>query len=258
MIKKVLLSLIIILNLIAKAHSYELFNTEQLALGIDTYFRADLVSFKNVVDLDSHNKDDHTVYLGIDYSFAFSADFKDSGNKFYIKLERNGPYDYSAPIFIHNTLINSGGRVEKYRNTELLPQVEEPWLDNKLWGNFGLKTGMYVYEVGNGFSLNGGYENYGVSLYQEAQNYFWRLYYCRPDLVYKNHLGPHIKQEEEQGQKYEPNAANFFATDVKIAVGKQTFWPYVGMLADYTSNGKRDNLFTARIKRDLLGTFGTA
>ncbi len=30
------------------------------------------------------------------------------------------------------------------------------------------------------------------------------------------------------------------------------------MLADYTSNGKRDNLFAAPIKRDLLGTFGTA
>jgi len=30
------------------------------------------------------------------------------------------------------------------------------------------------------------------------------------------------------------------------------------MLADYTSNGKRDNLFAAPIKRDLLGTIGTA
>ncbi|MFA6130387.1 MAG: hypothetical protein WC731_05355 [Candidatus Omnitrophota bacterium] len=258
MIKKVSLSLIIIFNFIPKANSYELLNNEQLILGLNTYFRTDLVNFKNVVDLDSHNKDDQTTYLGIDYSFAFSVDFKDTGNKFYIKLERNGPYDYSAPIFIHNTLINSGGRVEKYRNAELLPQVEELWLDNKFWGNLGLKAGIYIYEVGNGFSLNGGYENYGIALYQETQNYFWRLYYCRPDLVYKNQLGPHIKQEEEQGQKYEPNAANFFATDIKFAAGKQVFWPYVGMLADYTSCGKRDNLFAAPVKRDLLGTFGTA
>jgi len=135
MIKKLLLSLIIILSFIPKAYSYELFNTEQLSLGLDTYFRTDLVSFKNVAGLDSHNKDDHTAYLGIDYSFAFSADLKDSGNKFYIKLERNGPYDYSAPLFIHNTLINSGGRVEKYRNAELLPQVEELWFDSKIRGN---------------------------------------------------------------------------------------------------------------------------
>ena len=258
MLKKICFSLILGFSFIPCAHSYELLNTEQVALGLNTYLRTDLVSFKNVVDLDSHNKDDQTTYLGIDYSLAFSADFKDSGNKFFLKLERNGPYDYSAPLFIHNTLINSGGRVEKYRNAELLPQVEEFWLDNKLWGNFGLKTGMYIYEVGNGFSLNGGYENYGVTLYRQAQNIFWRLYYCRPDLVYKNHLGPHIQQEEDHGQKYEPNAANFFATDLKITAGKQTFWPYVGMLADYTSSGKRDNLFAASIKRDLLGTFGTA
>lgn len=245
-------------SFISFAYSYELLNTEQVALGLNTYLRTDLVSFKNVADLDSHNKDDRTTYLGIDYSLSFSADFKGAGNKLFLKFERNGPYDYSAPLFIHNTLINSDGRVEKYRNAQLLPQVEEFWLDNKLWGNFGLKTGMYIYEVGNGFSLNGGYENYGVTLYRQAQNIFWRLYYCRPDLVYKNHLGPHIQQEEGHGQKYEPNAANFFATDLKITAGKQAFWPYIGMLADYTSSGKRDNLFAAPIKRDLLGTFGTA
>ncbi len=237
---------------------YEFINTEQLTLGLDTYLRTDLVSWKNVVGLDSHNRDDKTAYLGIDYSFALSADFKDTKNKFYLKLERNGPYDYSAPLFIHNTLINSGGRVEKYRNTELLPQIEEFWLDTHLTQHWGLKAGAYVYEVGNGFSLNGGYENYGFTLYQETQNYLWRFYYCRPDLIYKIRLGPKIQQEVEQGQKYESNAANFFATDVKITSGAQTFWPYLGMLADYTSNGKRDNLFATPVKKDLLGTFGFA
>ncbi|MFH1191094.1 MAG: hypothetical protein V1670_02730, partial [Candidatus Omnitrophota bacterium] len=194
----------------------------------------------------------------IDYSFAINGELKNSPNKFYFKLERNGPYDYSAPFFIHNTLINSGGRIEKYRNAQLLPQVEEFWWDTNVWSNFGFKAGMYSYEVGNGFSLNGGYENYGVTLYRQAQNVFWRMYYCRPDLAYKYALGPHIPQEENHDQKYEPNAANFFATDVKITAGAQTFWPYAGMLADYTSNGKRDNLFAAPINRDLLGTFGAA
>jgi hypothetical protein len=256
--KRICFFLILALSPVSVANGYELLNTEQLALGLGTYLRTDLVSFKNVVDLDSHNKNSRSTYLGIDYSFALTGEFKDSGDQFYLKLERNGPYDYDAPIFIQNKLINSGGQIEKYRNAELLPQVEEFWLDNKLGDNFGLKTGLYVYEVGNGFSLNGGYENYGVTLYRQTQNIFWRLYYCRPDLVYKNPLGPRTPQEEDQGQKYEPNAANFFAADLKITVDKQTFWPYVGMLADYTSNGKRDNLFAAPINRDLLGTFGTA
>ena len=256
--KRICLALILTLSIISFAHSYEFLNTEQLALALDTYLRTDLVSFKNVVDLDSRNKDDHTAYLGIDYSFAFNVDFKDSQNKFYFKLERNGPYDYSAPLFIHNTLVNSGGPVERYRGLELLPQVEEFWLDSKLFDKYRFKAGLYIYEVGNGFALNGNYENYGVTLYKETQNLLWRIYYCKPDLVYLNHLGPYIEQEEEQGQNYEPNAANFFATDAKITTGKQTFWPYVGMLADYTANGKRDNLFAAPINRDFLGTVGTA
>ena len=258
MIKKICFSFILASSIISSVYGYELLNTGQLSLALSTYFRADLVSFKNVVDLDSHNKDDHTAYLGIDYSLALKADFKDSGNKFYFKLERNGPYDYSAPVFIHNTLINSGGRVERYRDSELLPQVEEFWLDSKLFDRYRVKAGLYAYEVGNGFSLSGNYENYGFTIYKETQNLIWRLYYCKPDLVYKNHLGPHIKQDQEQGQRYEPNAANFFAADTKITLDKQTFWPYVGMLADYTSEGKRDNLFVTPVNRDFLGTLGTA
>lgn len=255
---KIWLLPVLILSLVSSAYSYELLNTEQLALQLDSYTRLDLVTWKNVVGLDSHNRDDRTTYLGIDYSLAFDVEFKGSGSKVYLKLERNGPYDYDAPLFVHNKLVTSGGQIEKYRNSELLPQVEEFWLDNKLWGNFGLKAGLYIYEVGNGFSLNGSYENYGATFYYQTPDIFWRLYYCRPDLVYKNILGPHVKQEEEQGQDYEPNAANFFSTDVKITSGKQTFWPYVGMLADYTSSGKRYNLYAAPVKRDLLGTFGTA
>ncbi len=258
MFKRACFQLILALAFSSTVHGYELLDSSQLTLSLDTYLRTDLVSFKNVVDLDSHNKLDQTTYLGIDYSFALTGEFKDSGNKFYLKLERNGPYDYDAPLFIHHTLNTSGGNIEEYRNAQLLPQVEEFWLDTKLGSNFGLKAGMFIYEVGNGLSLNGGYENYGASFYYQTPDVFWRLYYCRPDLVYKNILGPYIPQEEVQGQTYEPNAANFFATDVKITAGKQTFWPYLGMLADYTSAGKRDNLFSTPVKKDLLGTLGLA
>ncbi|MFA5092378.1 MAG: hypothetical protein WC543_00280 [Candidatus Omnitrophota bacterium] len=258
MLKKFSFFIIFIFSFVSSAYAYELVNTQQLGLTLDTYFRADLVSFKNVVTLDSHNADDHTTYLGIDYSFALGADFKDSGNKAYIKLERNGPYDYSAPLFIHNTLYTSVGQVEKYRGVELLPQVEEFWYDAKLLDSLRVKAGLFIYEVGNGFALNGNYENYGFTVYQETQDLLWRFYYCRPDLIYKYRLGPHVPQEKAEGQKYEPNAANFFATDAKLVAGKQTFWPYLGMLADYTSAGKRDNIFVTPVDRDLLGTIGAA
>ena len=259
MLKNFYLSLILLVSWVSFAFGYELANTPQLGLTLDTYLRTDLVSFKNVVNLDSHNKDDQTTYLGIDYSFALSADFKESGNKAYLKLERNGPYDYDAPLFIHNTLYTSVGQVEKYHGVELLPQIEEFWYDAKLVDSFRFKVGSYVYEVGNGFALNGNYENYGFTFYKETQDLFWRFYYCRPDLIYKYSLGPHVSQEKSQGEKYEPNAANFFATDAKIVAGKQTFWPYLGMLADYTSAGKRgDNIFAAPVDRDLLGTLGAS
>lgn len=234
-----------------------LLETKDFALSMDTYLRNDLVTLKNFVDLDSANSDDTTTYLGIDYSLAFLSEFKNRNAKFYLKLERNGPFDYDAPLFVHNTL-NSSGVIEKYRNDELLPQLEEFWLDIPLRDSLRFKSGLYTYGVGNGFALNGSYENYGFTLYQELKNATWRIYYCRPDIVYKNHLGPRIRQEEEQGIDYEHNATNFFATDVKFEAGKNTLWPYLGVLADYTSSGKRTNVFSAPIKKDILGTLGLA
>jgi hypothetical protein len=232
--------------------------TENFIFSIEGYLRNDLVSFKNITGLDSRNSDDATTYLGIDYNLAFRFESKDGGPKLYLKLERNGPFDYDAPLFVHNTLMNSGGAIERYRGKELLPQVEEFWIDAPVLSTLRFKSGLYSYEVGNGFSLNGGYENYGLTIYRKSDNFSWRFYYCRPDVVYKNRLGPYIRQEEEQGIKYEHGASNFFALDVKTEAGKNSFQPYVGVLSDYTSPGKRDNVFSAPIKRDLLGTLGIA
>jgi len=58
---------------------------------MESYLRTDVISFKNVVDLDSANSQDSTTYLGIDYSLGFNLDFKQEGPRFYLKLERNGP-----------------------------------------------------------------------------------------------------------------------------------------------------------------------
>jgi hypothetical protein len=258
MLSKILISLAGILLITQFCYGACLWETDQFVLSVDTYLRTDLVSFKNVVDLDSSNSDDSTTYLGIDYSLGVGLESPDKEKRFYLKLERNGPYDYDAPLFVHNTLMTSGGVIEKYRNEELLPQVEEFWLDLPLFNPLRFKLGLYTYSVGNGFSLNGCYENFGLTLFRETQDFTWRLYYSRPDLSNKIHLGPRIRQEIEQGIVYEPNAANFFAWDITFKKGESFLQPYVGALVDYTSNGKRDNLFATPTDKEILGTTGIA
>lgn len=240
---------------------YTVSESGNFIFSVESYLRQDVVAFKNVVDLNTRRgsgDDDETIYFGIDYSVGLDLKLKDNGGEFYLKLERNGPYDYSAPLFVHNTLINSGGLIQKYRKTQLLPQIEEFWLDTPLFNNFGIKTGLYTYTVGNGFSLTGSYENYGFTFYRETENSCWRLYYCRPDASHKNPLGPRISQEKEQGIVYEHNAANFFSADIKFQKDNRVLHPYVGVLADYTSFGKRANSFAVPVDKDILGTIGAS
>ncbi len=232
--------------------------TESFAFSLNSYLRQDVVTFKNIVDLDSRNSDDTTTYFGLDYSLGLKTEFKDSDTSFFVKLERNGPYDYNAPLFVHNTLMTSGGVIEKYRNDELLPELEEFWVERSLIRPWRFKAGLYTYETGYGFALNGGYENYGFTLLRESSPCDLRIYYCRPDVSHKNHLGPRIRQDEEQGISYNHGAANFFAADAKLKSGDNFLWPYAGVLSDYTSPDKRDNSFSAPIKRDILGTAGLA
>jgi hypothetical protein len=258
MLRALLLFLVGLFFITPLCYGYSLFETENFVLSIDSYLRTDLATFKNTVDLDSANSDDTTTYLGIDYSLGFKGAFKNENLNFYLKLERNGPGDYNAPLFVHNTLINTGGVIEKYHNDELLPQIEEFWLDTPLSRLLRFKVGLYTYEVGNGFSLNGSYENYGFTIYRESEDFVWRIYYCRPGVVYKNRLGPRIRQEEEQDYRYYHNASNFFATDVKLNLDKGYIQPYIGALVDYTAPEKRDNDFAAAIKKDILGTSGFA
>lgn len=170
MLRKSLIFILVLFSTKNLCFGLSLLDTENIALSIDTYLRADVVSFKNVVDLDSHNRDDHSTYLGIDYSLGFNLNLKKGDQRLYLKLERNGPSDYDAPVFVHNTLMNTGGVIEEYRNDELLPQLEEFWWDAPLYGNFRFKIGLYTYEVGNGFSLNGAYENFGFTTSRESEN----------------------------------------------------------------------------------------
>ncbi|MDD5254712.1 MAG: hypothetical protein PHR11_01505, partial [Candidatus Omnitrophica bacterium] len=243
---------------ITPCSAFTFLDSEAILLTLDAYLRNDLVIFRNIVDLDNAISDDSTVYAGIDYNLALTLHAKESDAIFYVKAERNGPYDYDAPLFVHNTLMTSGGVIEHYRGDALLPELEEFWFDLPVGNASRVKAGLYLYEVGNGFALNGSYENYGLSYTLQSGAFAWRLYYCRPDVNRKNHLGPRVRQDEEQGIDYNHGAANFFAADLKYDTGSGYLWPYVGVLADYTSADKRDNTFITPVNRDILGTIGAA
>jgi hypothetical protein len=232
---------------------------ENFVFSIDAYLMSDLVSFRNVVDLDSDNSEDTTTYLGIDYSLGFSLENKKLKQKSYLKLERNGPYDYDAPLFIHNRLTVSGPtRIEAYRNDELLPQIEEFWHDIPIAETpLRIKAGLFPYEVGKGFAQGTGtFENYGLSLYYPGEKFNWRFHYFRPDLVYKSRLGPKIRQEKEEGIGYEHNAANYFAFDTTFLSYGSKLQPFASLLLDNTSSGKRTNKFATPVHKEILGTLG--
>jgi hypothetical protein len=250
-----------VVNLVAGKNAsaeIKLIDDQSHVFSISPYFRADMVSMNNNIDLDSKNSDDSSTYMGIDYSLGLDFKFKDEGPQFYLKLERNGPYDYDAPLFIYNTLRTSTDQVERYRNEELLPAVEEIWADFSLRGlPLRIKSGLYAYEVGHGLALCGSYEEYGVSIYGGEENLKWRFYYSRPDLEHKSYWGERPPQEKEQGIDYEHAKANFFAADTIFSFGKQAIQPYVGVLADDT-NFKRASLFLEPTHKDILGTFGAS
>jgi len=234
----------------------EIIKNENFLFSVSPYLRTDAVVLKNTVDLDNKNKDDSSAYLGIDYSLGLDLAFKEDGPQAHLKLERNGPYDYDAPLFIHNTLMTSTAKVERYRDAELLPHVEEFWYDFGLRGlPSRLKSGLFVYEAGNNLAVPSDYENYSASVYGETENLRWTLYYCRPDLANKSYRGPRIEQEREQGIHYTPNKANFFAADALFTFKNYSLQPYVEVLSDY-SGGKRTNLFSAPTHEDILGTCG--
>lgn len=259
MIRKLLLCLIGLFFLSGSSYGYSLLETENFLLSMETYLRTDLISFNNTLDLDSGNSQDSTAYFGIDYSLAFDLKFKKEGPRAYFKLERNGLYDYDAPIFINNKLTVAGPtRVKPYSNEELLPLAEEFWLDLPVMDMpFRFKAGLFPYEVGRGFAQGtGSFENYGLSIYCPDENFNWRFHYFRPDLAYKTRLGPKIRQEKAEGIGYEHNAANYFAFDATLSSGSHKLQPFIGLLLDNTSSAKRANSFAAPIHKETLGTLG--
>lgn len=220
-------------------------------------FRTDFIMQENNNDLDTKNRDDRVQYIAVNYSLPFDLKFKEDGPEFFVQFQRDGVYDYDAPVVIHNTLNTYLGKFYAYNNAELLPKVKEYWADIPVLPaeDVRFKAGLFKYEVGHGISLNGSYQNYGLELYSNTDNISWNFYTCWPDFTNKPLLGPYIKQEKPQGVDYEHSKTYFLATDMKVTFGNFSVEPYAGVLMDF-SEGKRLNYFQTPTRDDILGTVG--
>ncbi len=231
--------------------------TDHSILSAGASLRTDFIMQENILDLDTKIRDDRTQYMALDYYFSLDLKAKGAGPEVFVKVERNGLYDYDAPVIIHNTLATPTGKISPYSGAELLPYFREFWAETPVGdGFFRLKAGLYGYNVGHGIALGGYYGNYGLTVTAGDEKFTWNVYACAPDYANRKMLGPKVKEEKEQGIDWEHSKASFIATDISFPIHNFTFQPYAGLLMDNTDDSRRRNLFTTPTRRDLLGTAG--
>lgn len=232
--------------------SYDL--SPDLKLSVESHLRISGNTLGNNLDLDN-DKSDGVIYMGYTYDMKFHLEYKDVLASF-LKLESNGPFDFDAPIMSDNKIDTFYGEINNYSIPEVIPRVEEYWVDSLLF-NLPLKfrIGQYPYQVGNGYALCGYYENYGLSVYSADEDFKWTVYYAKPDLVNKIILGPQVPQEKALDVEYDSNA-QFMSFDTIIAWNGYSFQPYIGLLHDTTSPDHRVNSYPVPVNEDNLGTIG--
>jgi len=241
---------------------------EDFSLTSEISERTDIVMMNNILDLDN-KKDDKFTYIGIDYSVSLDAKYQD-WLEAALTLERSGPTDYDAPILGRSYIPTIYGPVDRYKNSDLLPELESFFVDIRLPFTTDypvrVKAGLFPIEIGNGLAVSGYYENYGAALYHPSEKFSWDFYYFRPDLNNDHVLGPNLDQEESLGRGYQHTVANLFAADAIYywkKADEKRWWipggsvqPYLSFLSDQTGAGKRSDLFETQTKQDLLGTLG--
>lgn len=232
--------------------SYNL--SPDLRLIIENYVRLSGNNLGNNLDLNS-SEDDGVTYVGYSFNTRFNISYKEFFMSF-LKLESNGTFDYDAPIVSDNKINTLFGDIDNYSFPEIIPRVEEYWVDSKIFDlPVRVKIGQYAYLVGNGYVLGGYYENYGISVYSTNEDLKWTVYYYKPDLSNKIILGPQVPQDRELGVKYDSNA-HFMSVDTIIKMGDYSFQPYIGLLHDTTSSDRRNNAYPVSVNEDNLGTIG--
>lgn len=241
---------------------------DEWRLKSELMLASDYVMADNVLDLDNKNNDDSWEYIGLDYHVDLTLSY---GTVFelFARLERNGPSDSDALILGRRRVRTIYGDVESYQNKDFLPELEEIYVDLRLSGityPVYLRSGLFLHTVGNGLSLAGYYENYGIMIHHPGEKWSWAFHYFRPDWNNKKILGHVLPQEERLGRGYQDTVADFFSLDTTLARNRTdeapawqpsiSMQPYIGLLSDRTGAGKRSNSFSSATEQDLLGTLG--
>ena len=235
----------------------------------DGYWGTDFVASKNTIDLDSKAKKDSFGYIGLVYRLNLDLKYKDDVEVFF-GFERSGPFIYDTPVLGRKSVPTIYGNAEHYRNRELLPELREVYLDTKVPGTGAypvhFKFGLYPYSVGNGYAVNGLYDNYGFGISHPGENLAWNFNYFKPDWSNRVILGPVIPQEKFFGRGDFHNQADLFILDAVYqwkksvhaswVVPEGSLQPYISFLSDRTGTLKRANLFETQTHQDLLGTLG--
>ena len=253
--KKYLYPFLILFLFTSPAMSETLYNlSSDWKLSLQNHTRVSGNFLGNNLDLNS-DKSDGVAFMGFAYDMKLTTEYKDIFSSFF-KLESNGPFDYDAPVLSDRKVNTISGQVDNYRFPEIIPRVEEYWVDTRVFSfPVKFKVGQYPYQVGNGYALGGYYENYGASIYSTSENFKWTVYYYKPDIVNKIVLGPQTPQEKDQGYAYDSNA-HFLSLDIMVQWNGFSFQPYVGMVRDTTPADHRDNIYPYPVNEDNLGTVG--
>ena len=256
MAKKVNVYIIVTLFLIPSfAFSETSYNlSPDLKVSREGYLRISGNTLGNNLDLDK-DKSDGVTYMGYTFDMKFKVDYKESLTSL-VRFESNGPFDFDAPILSDNKIDTLFGEVDNYSFPEVIPRVEEYWVDSVVYNlPVKFKIGQYPYQVGNGYALSGYYENYGLSVYTTNEDFNWTVYYAKPDIENKIILGPQVPQEKALDVEYD-SRAHFMSFNAIIKRNGYSFQPYIGLLHDTTPSNQRVNSYPVFVNEDNLGTVG--
>ena len=268
--KRILIYLTIISLVIpfASAHAQiELFGTEGVLYSeentdwkavLDGFLRLSFNSLGYPMTLNYDDKTDQQNYMGYQYSTGLDITYQDTYEG-YIRFASYGPTEYDAPLAPKGPVHTIFGDVGEYWTKKLIPRLDEWWVDLPIWGvPARVKSGLFAHSVGIGLALGGYYENYGVNIYNETEDFSWTFRFAVPDIEKKWYLGPKLIAEKETlGMTYDTKAY-FFSFDMIANVGTMTMQPYIGLLADMTPWARRTSVYVQRVDEDYLGTYGGA